>query len=156
VKKELYPFLLKLSGFSLILGYFWYAGLQRYYPELIDPVASPILTMLGVRRWWLALVAEHFTNIIAYLALVLATAGLISQWKRHLIALFGGTAIIVLVHILMSAAVYYLELKYSMSKSFYKIIVPIYIFNDALPLVLWLLFFQNEFVRIFGFWRKDE
>lgn len=125
MKRNLWLFLLKLAAVSLGLAYFWYSGWQRSYPDLIDPIATPVLTLLGVRRWWLALVVEHFTNIIPFIALVLATPGIVKGWKRTLVALVVGLSVLLIGHLLMSAAVYHLELKYSLSRSFYKFIVPI-------------------------------
>ena len=37
-----------------------------------------------------------------------------------------------------------------MSKAFYRFIVPMYIVNDALPLVLWLLFYPHMPERLLG------
>ncbi len=142
-RKALWLFLAKLALFTGVLGWIWFAGLQVRYPDLLDPVATPLFTTLGVRRWWLALVLQHFTSIVPYLALVLATPNIRSQWKRFTVALVGGTAAIVLGHLLLSVAVYYLERSYGFGTTFYRFIVPLYLLNDALPLVLWLAFFPN-------------
>ena len=142
-RKELWLFLAKLTGLTLVFGYIWYAGLQERYPYILQPIAEPILTSLGVREWRLMLVLEHFTNIVPYLALVLASPRILAIWKKVVTALVIGTVVIVAGHIALSAAVYHLEQAYSLSKSFYRVIVPLYLINDALPLVLWLLFFPR-------------
>lgn len=149
-RKDLWLFLAKLVPLTLALGYLWFSGLQVRYPYLIDPIATPFLEALGVRQWMLALVLEHFTNILPYVALVLASPGLIARWPRSLAALLGGLAIIVLGHLLLSWVVYELYIRYSLSKAFYRIIVPVYLVNDALPLVLWLIFFPGVPARLFG------
>jgi len=149
-RKELWLFLAKLIPLTLLFGYIWLSGLQAKYPDLLDPIALPFFKLVGVRRWWLALVMEHFTNIVPYAALVLATPGLIERWRRALLALFGGLAIIVLAHLLLSTAVYYLEIEYRMSKAFYRFIVPMYLLNDSLPLVLWLAFYPAMPERLLG------
>ncbi len=137
MRKNLWLFLLKLLVFNLVLGYLWFSRYQVLYPYWIDGIADPFFKLVGVRRWWLAL--------------VLASPGLFKNWKRTLIALVGGVAILILGHLLLSWAVYHFHVKYSLSKSFYKIVVPMYIINDALPLVLWLSFFPRLPSELFGF-----
>ncbi len=150
MRKNLWLFLLKLLLFSLALGYLWFSRFQVQYPYWIDGIADPFFKLVGVRRWWLALVIDHFTNLVPYLALVLASPGLIDNWKRTLVSLFVGVAILVFGHLLLSWAVYYFNEKYSLSKGFYRYMVPLYIINDALPLVLWLGFFPKLPSRLFG------
>ncbi len=151
MRKNLWLFLLKLLVLTLVLGYLWFSRYQVQYPYWIDGIANKFFALLGVRKWWLALVVEHFTNLVPYIALVLASPGFLKHWKRTLIALVAGIAILILGHILLSCAVYHLHVKYSLSKSFYKIIVPLYIINDAMPLVLWLSFFPRLPSELFGF-----
>jgi hypothetical protein len=86
---------------------------------------------------------------VPYVAIVLSTPGLLRNWKRSLAALGGGVAVLVLVHLAMSAAVYHLEAEYSLSKEFYRFMVPIYVVNDALPLALWLLFYPRVLGELF-------
>ena len=151
VKRDLWLFLTKLLLFTLILGYIWFSGLQRSYPFIIDPLASWFFKLVGVKKWWLSLTVEHFTNLIPYLGLILASPGFFKNWKHTLTALLGGLAVLVAVHILMSAAMYYIVGEYGMSKSAYKIIVPIYLVNDALPLILWLVFYPELLSKLFNF-----
>jgi hypothetical protein len=151
VRKELWLFLAKLAVFTLVLGYIWFKVVQRQYPELIEPVAAVFFQLTAVRRWWLVLLLEHYTNLVPYIALVLATPGLITNWKRSLIALTGGLAILILVHLVMATAVYHLVAKYALSRTCYKFLVPIYLVNDALPLVLWILFFPRVLPEMFRF-----
>ncbi|HPC11873.1 MAG TPA: hypothetical protein PK112_07215, partial [candidate division Zixibacteria bacterium] len=79
IRKELWLFLAKLVPLTLLLGYVWFRTVQRQYPDFVDVVADPFFRLVGVRRWWLALVIEHFTNIVPYLALVLASPDLIAR-----------------------------------------------------------------------------
>ncbi|MFH1374949.1 MAG: hypothetical protein ABII79_14290 [bacterium] len=151
MRKNLWLFLLKLLVFSLALGYLWFTRYQRLYPYWIDGVADPFFEFVGVRKWWLGLVVEHFTNLVPYLALVLASPGFFRHWRRTLAALVGGVAILVLGHLLLSWAVYHFNELYSLSRSFYRIVIPMYIINDALPLLLWLSFFPSLLTELFGF-----
>ncbi len=151
MKRNLWLFLLKLLPATLLLGWLWFTQCQHAYPYWIDPLATFFFKLFKVRTWHLALTAEHFTNLVPYLALLLATPGIIKHWRRSLLALFGGLVVIVLVHMFMSVAIYFIVEAYSMSKSAYRIIVPIYLVNDALPLILWLAFFPKVLSELFGF-----
>jgi len=150
IRKELWLFLAKLVPLTLLLGYVWFRTVQRQYPDFVDVVADPFFRLVGVRRWWLALVIEHFTNIVPYLALVLASPDLIARWRRTLAALLGGGTALVLGHLLLSTAVYHLNEAYGLSKSFYRVIVPLYLVNDALPLILWFAFYPSLPGRLLG------
>ncbi len=151
MKRSLWLFLLKLLPATLLLGWLWFTRGQFAYPDLIEPMALPIFSLLGVKQWHLYLLAEHFTNLVPYIALVIATPGIVGQWKRFVFALFVGLAIIVLMHIVMSVAVYHVYEAYKMSENAFRIIVPIYLVNDALPLILWLAFFPKVLSELFGF-----
>ena len=122
MKRNLWLFLLKLLPATLILGWLWFTQCQHAYPYWIDPIATFFFKLFGVRTWHLALTAEHFTNLVPYLALLLATPGIIKHWRRSLLALFGGLVVIVLVHMFMSVAIYFIVEAYSMSKSAYRLI----------------------------------
>jgi len=148
VKRSLWLFLAKLAGVSLVLGYLWFIGWQTAYPHWITPIADPLFRLFGVTKWLLSVTLHHFTNIIPYLALVLATPGHVKAWKRGILALFGGTAVIVLGHILMSTAIFYIWQAHGFGKTAYRYIVPVYLINDALPLVLWIVFYSDKLREI--------
>ena len=151
MKRNLWLFLLKLLITTVVLGYFWTAGGEMAYPYWIDPIATFFFTMFGVTKWHLSLTAEHFASLIPFLGLLVATPGLIRRWKRALIALVGGVAAIVLVHIFMSIAIFFIVEAYALSKNAYRILLPIYLVNDAMPLILWLVFFPTVLSELFGF-----
>lgn len=151
MKRSLWLFLLKLLPATLILGWFWFDRFQRSYPDLIQPIAYPVFELLGVTQWHLYLLAEHFTNLVPFVALLIATPGIVRRWQRFLVALIAGLAIIVLLHILMSVAVYFIYKSYAMSEKALRLIVPVYLVNDAMPLVLWLVFFPDVLGEMFSF-----
>ena len=158
MKKNLLLFLLKLLITTLILGYFWTTGWKVAYPRWIDPIAQFFFTMFGVTDWYLSLTAEHFASLIPFIGLLVATPGLIQRWKRAIIALLGGVAAIVLMHILMSIAVFHIVEAFEMSQNAYRLLLPIYLVNDAMPLILWLVFFPTALSELFGFikWGRSD
>lgn len=149
-KRKLLLFLAKLVAVSLTIGYLWFDGLQIKYVDILSPVAEPVLMFFGASRWWLAMVVEHFTSLIPFIALVLASPGLISRWQNSLIGLVAGIAIIVSGHLLMSVGVFHIVENFGMSRTGYVFLIPLYILNDALPLILWLVFFPGVFGDLTG------
>ncbi|RKX24774.1 MAG: hypothetical protein DRP45_07460 [Candidatus Zixiibacteriota bacterium] len=149
-KKELWKFLLRLVPLTLLFGYFWFAFLQVRYPVLIRPVASFFLELVGVDDWLLYIVLEHFTNLVPFASLVLASPGLVSNWKKTLTALFGGLAIIIAGHLLLSWVVFELNEAYGLSRAFYRVVVPLLLLNDTLPLLLWVAFYPRLPGRLLG------
>ena len=151
MKRTLWLFLIKLLVTTVILGYLWTTGWKMTYPYWIDPIATLFFKMFGVTRWYLSLAAEHFASVVPYIGLVVATPGLVARWKRAIIALIGGVAAIVLMHVLMSTGIFYIVEGYGMSKNAYRLLLPIYLVNDAMPLILWLAFFPTVLSELFGF-----
>jgi hypothetical protein len=151
VKKEIWPFLIKLVLSTLILGYIWFAWGQNAYPHALKPLAFKFFQLVGVTKWRLSLLLDHFTNIVPYIALVIATPGFFKNWKKTIIALLGGLAILIIGHLLLSWLDFYFWSQYQMTKKFFKTTFHFYLLNDALPLGLWLLFYPKMLLRLFPF-----
>ncbi len=149
-KRDLWLFLAKLVPLTFILGYLWFFHWQIEYPFVIGYVAKPFFDLVGVEKWYMALLLDHFTNLIPFVALVLATPGLFLRWRRSLAVLAGGLAIILCCQLLLSWAVYELISRYVMSKMYYKLSLPLFLVNDALPLALWIAFYPQMPRRLFG------
>jgi hypothetical protein len=158
VKRNLWLFLLKLVSISLVLGFLWFWKLQDAYPHFLEPIAVPFFQWVGVKKWLLSWVIDHFTNIVPYIALVLASPGLLSNWKKTLAALLGGLAILIISHLLLSWLVYHYSAQYRFTKQFFRITFPFFLLSDALPLALWLLFYPRILPELFGFmkWGKKS
>jgi hypothetical protein len=151
VKKESWLFLIKVALFLLAFGWIWFWLVQDAYPYFLKPVAYPFFQWIGVRKWRLSLLLDHFTNIVPYVTLVCASPGFFKNWKKTLVALFGGLIILMIGHLLLSCVDYYFYSRYKMTKSFFKGMFPFLMLNDALPLGLWLLFYPKVLTEVFSF-----
>nr|MBN2278367.1 hypothetical protein [candidate division Zixibacteria bacterium] len=151
MKKDLWLFLLKLAFFSLALGLLWHFYLQTLYPHFLKPVAVPFFQWVGVKKWRLSLLLDHFSNLVPYTALVLATPGIIKEWKKTLLTFFGGLLILMIGHLLLSWADYYYWAKYGLTRGLFRNTFHFILLNDALPLGLWLLFYSRKLTGLFGF-----
>jgi hypothetical protein len=147
VKKNLLIFFLSLVVISVVLTWFWFNGLQVRYALLFGPAAKFMFRQLGIHKSGLKLVIEHFTNIIPFIALCVALPGV--KIKKRLTRLAIGLGILIVVHFIMIIFVSAIYSTHSGSPTAYKYIFPILTINDALPLIIWFLFFSKEVVGLF-------
>ena len=147
MKRNLWLFFLSLVIISVILTWVWFHGLQIQYAMLFGPAAKFTFRQLGIYKSGLKLVLEHFTNLIPFIALCIALPKV--PIKKRLIRSGIGLGILVVVHFIMIIAVSAIYTKHYMSPTAYKYIFPILTINDALPLVLWFLFFSDEILNLF-------
>jgi hypothetical protein len=156
VKRELSFFLLKVILITLILGFLWFWKLQELYPHILSPIAVPLFQWFGVKKWLLTRVMDHFTSIVPYVALVLATPDAIRNWKKTTLSLLGGIIILAISHLFLSWAVYHYSEQYRFSKSYFRATFPIFLICDALPLLLWLTFYPRLLPEFFGFMKRTD
>ena len=152
-KKELWLFILKLVFFTVVFGLLWFYYVQELYPYLLKPIVFPFFKWVGVKKWRLSILLDHFTNVIPYVALVCSSPGFFKNWKKTIIILIGGLLILMLGHIGLSWIDYHYWSKYDTTKPFFRRIFHFYLINDALPLGLWLLFYPRLLPRLFSFLR---
>jgi len=148
--KELWLFLAKLLSLTLVLSYLWLAYWQLHYPKAIQWIALPFFDLVGVKKWYMALLLDHFTNLVPFVALVLATPGVFRNWRKTLAVMAGGLAAIICCQLLLSWAVYELISRYAMTKMYYKLSQPLFLINDTAPLILWVAFYPEMLGRLFG------
>lgn len=151
MKKESWLFPAKVAVFLIIFGWIWFWYIQDLYPYILKPVAFPFFQWVGVKKWRLSLLLDHFTNIIPYVTLVCASPGFFRNWKKTLLAFFGGLAILMIGHLLLSWIDYHYFSQYKMTKAFFRGTFPFLMLNDALPLGLWLLFYPKVLPGVFSF-----
>ena len=153
MKRELWLFLAKLAFFSVVFGLLWFYFVQDAYPHILKPVVFPFFKWVGVTKWRLSILLDHFTNLIPYLALVCSTPGFFKNWKKTILALVVGLLILIIGHIALSWIDYHYYSQYGRTKPFFRRIFHFYLLNDALPLGLWLLFYPRVLPQLFSFVR---
>lgn len=117
------------------------------YTMLFKPAAMYVYKLLGIHKSGIRLVIEHFTSLIPYIALCISLPN--APWKRRIIYLGYGLGIIILVHFILIIAISKVYSVYSGSETAYKFMVPMFILNDSLPLIIWFLFFYREIISLF-------
>jgi hypothetical protein len=142
-RKELLKFLLKVLLFGVPLCVLWVQWLEGRYPYALHAAVHPILDLLGVKKWWMALLLFHFANLIPFVTLVLATPDLWRRLRHSALGLILGLASLVVMHMVLVFAVYYCNLKFGLRQEFHFITFPLYLINDILPFAFWYLWFPQ-------------
>lgn len=147
MKRKLLRFFLSLIIVSAVLTWFWFNGAQVSYALLFKPVAQFTFRLLNIYKSGVKLVIEHFTNIIPFIALSVSLPDV--KIRKRLLRLLYGLLILMMVHFILIIAISRIYTSYELSPTAYKYMFPLFIINDALPLVLWFLFFSEEILRLF-------
>jgi len=158
VRKDLWLFLSKLVLVTVILGLAWFWWFKELYPKMLEPVGNVVLPLLGAQRWQLSWTLEHMANMVPYLALVFATPKLTENWRTVLRGVYIGVPVLIAFHLLMLASFDHIISAWGLSQITYRWAVPIWVVNDALPLILYLLLFGQILPQLFkgiSFARKD-
>ena len=147
MKRKLLRFFLSLIVVSALLTWFWFDGLQVRYALLFKPMAQAAFRFFKIYRSGITLVIEHFTNLIPFIALSVSLPGV--KIGKRLVRLFLGLIILMAVHFFLIISVSKIYSAYQLSATAYKYMFPLLIINDALPLVLWFLFFSEDILKVF-------
>lgn len=148
-KKSLWQFLAKLVAVTLVLGLVWFWWLREAYLSFITDPARLVLPMLGVEKLHFSAAAEHFANLIPFVALVLAAPEATRRWRYLVTSLMFGICLLMIGHLLMLTGFYFIIEKYALSRQAYRLMLPIWVLNDALPLILWLAFYPRALRGLF-------
>jgi len=82
-RKNLWLFLAKLAIFTVIFGLLWFYYVQNLYPVILKPIVfSNSFKWIGVKKWRLSILLDHFTNIIPYVALICASPDLLKTGRK--------------------------------------------------------------------------
>ena len=153
---SLWLFLAKLAAVTIAFGLFWFLWFKGVYPQLLRPLGNWLLPLFGAQKWHLSWTLEHFANIGPYLALLIATPGFLRNRKRAALSIVGGLSALMAFHFVMLISFYHIMAKWGLSEITYRWTTPIYVINDALPLVLWLAFYPNVIGELLAAFRSKN
>jgi len=148
MKEKLWIFIAKFVAVSLILFAFWYWKGQYLYISILDnSLYFFFYTLLGVNSDF-SFPKDIFNNLIPFVALMVITRGM--KFKTKISKLGWGLLILILEHIILSKVIYLLYPEPGMESKWYeKVSVPLYLFSETLPFLLWILFAQKQVVDLF-------
>jgi hypothetical protein len=148
MKEKLWVFIGKFLLVSLPLFALWYwKGQDPYISILDDSLYFFLHTLLGVNSEF-AFPKDIFNNLIPFVVLMLITRGM--KFKNRASRLGWGLLILILWHIILSKIIYFLHPEPGVISQWYeKFSVPLYLFSETLPFLLWILFAQKQVVELF-------
>jgi amino acid transporter len=149
MREKLWIFIAKFVAVSLILFTFWYWKGQSYYIKILDTtLTSVLITLLGFNIEYFSYPADIFNNLIPFVSLMIITRHI--KFKKRMSQLGWGLLILILWHIILSQAIYFLHDQYQRESPLYeKLSVPLYLFSETLPFLLWILFARKQVVDLF-------
>ena len=149
MKEKLWVFIAKFVAVSLILFALWYWKGQTYYIKFLDGFLNFVLiTLLGLNIEYFSYPVDIFNNLNPFVSLMIITKDM--KFKKRMSKLGWGLLILILWHIILSQAIYFLHDQYQVTSKLYeKLSVPLYLFSQTLPFLLWILFAQKQVVDLF-------
>lgn len=149
MKEKLWVFIAKFVAVSLILFALWYWKGQTYYIKILDGFLSFVLiTLFGLNIEYFSYPVDIFNNLNPFVSLMIITKEM--KFKKRMSKLGWGLLILILWHIILSQAIYFLHDQYQVTSKLYeKLSIPLYLFSETLPFLLWILFARNQVVDLF-------
>lgn len=149
MKEKLWVFIAKFVVVSLILFALWHWKGQTYYTKILDGFLTFLLiTLFGLNIEYFSYPVDIFNNLIPFVSLMIITKDI--EFKKRMSKLGWGLLTLILWHIILSQAIYVLHDQYQMASKLYeKLSVPLYLFSETLPFLLWILFVRKQVVDLF-------
>jgi hypothetical protein len=148
MREKLWLFIVKFLVVSLPLFVLWYWKGQDLYISILDNSLYFFFhTLLGVNSDF-TFPKDIFNNLIPFVALMVITRGM--KFKKRVTKLGWGLLILILAHVVLSKLIYFLSPEPGVvSKLYEKLSVPLYLFSESLPFLLWILLARKQVVDLF-------
>jgi hypothetical protein len=149
MKEKLWVFIIKFLLLSVPLFALWHWKGQTYYLVFLQQVLTLLLIkILGRSVKGFPTPVDIFNNLIPYVSLMIITRGI--RLKTRITWLAGGLLILIAWHMILTEAIYVIYLKYQIdSQAYEKLSVPLFLFSETLPFLLWILFARKQVAGLF-------
>ena len=149
MKEKLWIFILKFLVISLPLLALWLWRLQDQYLILLNHILTFLLiTLAGFNIQYFPAPFPIFINLIPYFSLMVITKGI--RLKSRIIWLVVGLLILIGWHMVLTEAIYLVSLKYQIdSQQYEKFTIPLFLFSETLPFLLWILIARKQVEGLF-------
>ncbi len=148
MKEKLWIFIAKFVLVSLGLFVLWYWKGQELYISILDDSLYLFLhTLLGVNAQC-AFPKDIFNNLLPFVALMVITRGM--RFGKRASMLGWGLLILIAWHVVLSKIIYFLHPEPGVISQWYeKFSVPLYLFSETLPFLLWILLARKQVAELF-------
>ncbi len=149
MKEKLWLFIVKFVLISLPLFALWHWKGQDSYLILFNYLLTFLLIKLaGLNIQYFPAPVDIFNNLIPFVSLMIITREI--KLETRLSWLGWGLLILIGWHIVLTMAVYLLHEGYQItSQAYEKLSVPLYLFSETLPFILWILFARRQVAGLF-------
>ncbi len=149
MKEKLWLFTVKFILISAPLFALWHWKGQDWYLVCLDWFLKLLLIKIaGFNIQFFPWPVDIFNNLIPFISLMIITRDI--NLKTRLSQLAWGLLILIVWHMILTEAVYLLHDEYGVpSKIYEKLSVPLYLFSETLPFVLWILFARKQMTGLF-------
>jgi hypothetical protein len=149
MKEKLWVFIVKFLLISGPLFGLWLWKGQTYYLVFLKHALTLIVIKIaGFHVRGFPFPAPIFINLIPFISLMVITRGI--RLKTRITWLAGGLLILIAWHMILTEAIYIIYLKYQIdSQAYEKLSVPLFLFSETLPFLLWILFARKQVAGLF-------
>ncbi len=149
MREKLGWFIVKFILISVPLFILWHwKGEERYLILFNHLLTLLLIKVAGFDIRYFPAPVDIFNNLIPFVSLMIITKQMKLQNRLFRIAL--GLSILILWHMILTELVYLLHDEYGVSSRAYeKLSVPLYLFSETLPFMLWILFARKQVAGLF-------
>lgn len=149
MKEKAGIFIVEVLALSVFLYVLWYWKGKSYYLSILTYFFRYLFLSLRINTEKLWYPSQYFNNIIPFISLMLLTKGM-HLWGR-IQKLMIGLVILITSHMLFTTGIYFLHHEYQTPPTsfYYKIFVPLGLFCEILPFLLWVIFAKKQLLSLF-------
>jgi len=149
MREKLWLFVVKFLLVSVPLFALWHWKGQDAYLVFINHLLTLLLIKIaGFNIQYFPAPVDIFNNLIPFVSLMIITGGI--KLKNRVLWMGWGLLILIFWHMILTEGVYLLHEEYGVtSRSYEKLSVPLYLFSETLPFLLWILFARKQVAGLF-------
>jgi hypothetical protein len=145
MREKLWIFIAKFLLISIPLFFLWYWKGEDGYLVFLNYVLTLLLIKIaGFHLPYFPAPKDIFNNLIPFISLLLITRGIPS--RKRVIWLVEGLLILIGWHLVLTEVVYFMGVD---SPTYEKFSVPLYLFSETFPFILWILFARRQVAGLF-------
>ncbi len=145
MREKLWIFIAKFLLISVPLFALWYwKGEEAYLVFLNYALTFLLIKIVGFNLPYFPAPKDIFNNLIPFISLMLITRSIPN--KKRVVWLVEGLLILIGWHMVLTEVVYFLGVD---SITYERFSVPLYLFSETLPFILWILFARRQVAGLF-------
>ena len=145
MKEKLWVFIAKFLLISIPLFFLWYWKGEDAYLVFLNYVLTFLLIKIaGFNLPYFPAPKDIFNNLIPFVSLMLITRGIPN--RKRVLWLAEGLLILIGWHMVITEMVYFLGVD---SVAYERFSVPLYLFSETLPFILWIIFARRQVSGLF-------